>query len=115
MLQRQLSYRASGETNLGIIVTEDLKLEMQGIAAAKKANKMPGMVKCDFVDRSKEIQALHKSLVRLHVEYCHHLATLHHIVTYLVMSAMTSENCVSRTVSVELCRRITYGSVGDMR
>jgi len=57
MLQRQLSYRASGETNLGIIVTEDLKLEMQCIAAAKKANKMPGMVKCNFVDRSKEIQA----------------------------------------------------------
>ena len=43
----------------------------QCISAVKKANKILGMIKRNFVDRSKEmIMALYKSLVRPHLEYC---------------------------------------------
>jgi len=58
------------ERDLGIIVNADLKREKQCISAVKKANKILGMIKQNFVDRSKEtIMALHKSLVRPHLEY----------------------------------------------
>jgi len=39
--------------------------------AVKKANRMLGMIKRNFIDRSKEtIISLYKSLVRPHLEYC---------------------------------------------
>jgi len=39
-------------------------------AAVKKANKLLGMIKRNFVDRTKEtILPLYKSLVRPHLEY----------------------------------------------
>ena len=61
----------SEEKDLGIIVSDDLKWEKQCIAAVKQANKILGMIKRNFVDRSKEtILALYKSLVRPHLEYC---------------------------------------------
>jgi len=56
------------ERDLGIIVSADLKWDKQCISAAKKANKILGMIKRNFVDRSKEtIMALYKSLVRPHL------------------------------------------------
>ena len=59
------------DEDLGVIVIEDLKWEKQWSAAVQKANKMLGMIKRNFTDRSKEtVMALYKSLVRLHLEYC---------------------------------------------
>jgi len=59
------------EKDLGVIVSDDLKWEKQCTAAVKQANKVLGMIKRNFVDRSKEtIMALYKSLVRPHLEYC---------------------------------------------
>ena len=53
------------ERDLGI------KMGKKCISAVKKANKILGMIKRNFVDRSKEtIMALYKSLVRSHLEYC---------------------------------------------
>ena len=61
----------SEEKDLGIIVSDDLKWDKQCTAAVKQANRIHGMIKRNFVDRSKEtILALYKSLVRLHLEYC---------------------------------------------
>jgi len=61
----------SEERDLGIIVSDDLKWEKQCTAAVKQANKILGMIKRNFVDRSKEtILALYKSLVRPYLEYC---------------------------------------------
>jgi len=41
------------------------------IAVVKKANKIQGMIKRNFADRSEEtVVVLYKSLVRPHLEYC---------------------------------------------
>jgi len=59
------------EKDLGVIVTDDLKWENQCVAAVKQANKVLGMIKRSFTDRTKEtIMALYKSLVGPHLEYC---------------------------------------------
>ena len=62
---------ASEERDLGIIISADLKWGKQCIAAVKKANKILGMIKRNFVGRSKEtVMALYISLVRPHLERC---------------------------------------------
>ena len=61
----------SDEKDFGVIISEDLKWEKQCNEAVRKANKMLGMIKCNFVDRSEEtIVPLYKSLVRPHTEHC---------------------------------------------
>ena len=61
----------SEEKDLGVIISEDLKWDKQCSEAVKKANRMLGMIKRNFVDRSKDtIISLYKSLVRPHLEYC---------------------------------------------
>ena len=40
--------------DLGVIISEDLKCEKQCSEAVKKANRMQGMIKRNFIDRSKE-------------------------------------------------------------
>jgi len=56
---------------VGVIISGDLKWQKQCSKAVKKANRMLGMIKCSFIDRSKEtIISLYKSLVRPHLEYC---------------------------------------------
>jgi len=61
----------SEENDLGVIITGDLKWEKQCSEAVKKANRMLGMIKRNFVDRSKDtIISLYKSLVRPNLEYC---------------------------------------------
>jgi len=44
----------SGEKDLGVIISVDLKWEKQCSEAVKKANRMLGMIKRNFIDRSKE-------------------------------------------------------------
>jgi len=46
--------RVSKEKDLGVIVSDDLKSEKQCSAAVIKANRMLGMMKRKFADRSKE-------------------------------------------------------------
>jgi len=59
------------EKDLGVVITDDLKWDNQCAAAVKQANRVLGMIKRSFTDRSKEtIMALYKSLVRPHLEYC---------------------------------------------
>ena len=61
----------SEEKDLGVIISEDLKWEKQCSEAVRKADRMLGMIKCNFIDRSQEtIIFLYKSLVRPHLEYC---------------------------------------------
>jgi len=56
---------------MGIVISDDLKWDKQCIAAVRQANKVLGMIKRNFVDRSKNaIMALYKNLVRPHLEYC---------------------------------------------
>jgi len=56
------------EKDLGVIVSDDLKWDKQCVAAVKKANRLFGMIKRNFIDRSKAtILALYKSLVRPHL------------------------------------------------
>ena len=63
--------KVSEERDLGIIVSDNLKWDKQYIAAVKQGNKVLGMIKRNFMDRSKDtIMALYKSLVRPHLEYC---------------------------------------------
>jgi len=52
------------EKDLGVIVSKDLKWDKQCSQAVKKANKMLGVIKRHFTDRSKEtVMPLYKSLV----------------------------------------------------
>ena len=60
----------SDEKDLGVIISEDLQCEKQRSEAVKKENRILGMIKRSFIDRSKEtIIPLYKSLVRPHLEY----------------------------------------------
>jgi len=45
----------SQEKDLGVIISEDLKCQKQCSEAARKANRMLGMIKRNFIDRSKEM------------------------------------------------------------
>ena len=61
----------SEEKDLGVIISRDLKWEKQCSAAVRTANKILGMIKRNFVDRSPErITGLYKNLVRSYLEYC---------------------------------------------
>ena len=56
---------------MGVITSEDHKWEKQCSKAVNKANRMLGMIKCHFIDRSKEtIISLYKSPVRPPLEFC---------------------------------------------
>ena len=60
----------SEEKDLGVIISEDLKWQKQCSEAVRNANRLLGMIKRNFIDRSQEtIILLYKSLVRLHLEY----------------------------------------------
>ena len=59
------------EKDLGVIVTNDLKCKTQCLAAAKKGNKMLGMIYRAIKFKNKRIMLnLYKSLVRPHLDYC---------------------------------------------
>ena len=59
------------ETDLGVIISNDLKPSKQCVSAVKKANMTLGMIKRHIVSRDKNtIQRLYKSLVRPKIEYC---------------------------------------------
>ena len=69
----------SDEKDLGVIISEDLKWEKQCSEAVRKANRMMGMIKRNFVDRSKEmITPLYKSLLIPRFEYCSQLVKYGH-------------------------------------
>jgi len=56
--------------DLGVIIGKDLKWEKHCSEAVKKANRMLGMIKRSFVDKSKKtIIPLYKNLVRPRVKY----------------------------------------------
>ena len=59
------------EKDLGIWITDDIKLEYQTTETCKKANGMLGLTKCTIVHKNQHILvALYKSSVRPHLEYC---------------------------------------------
>jgi ribonuclease P/MRP protein subunit RPP40 len=59
------------ERDLGIIISDNLKVGEQCAKAAKKGNQILGLISRTFVSRDKEvIVKLYKSLVRPHLEYC---------------------------------------------
>ena len=59
------------ETDLGVIISNDLKLSKQCVSLVKKANMTLGMIKRHIISRDKiTIMKLHKSLVRPKLEYC---------------------------------------------
>ena len=73
------SYSLSGEKlkvckeekDLGVIFTNDLKFNTQCLTAAKKGNKILGMIYRTIKNRTKKIMLnLYKSLVRPQLDYC---------------------------------------------
>jgi hypothetical protein len=59
------------EKDLGVIMHNSLKPSRQCTEAAKKANRILGMIKRTVVSREKDvILRLYKTLVRPHLEYC---------------------------------------------
>ena len=59
------------EKDLGVVFTNDLTLHTQCLTAAKKANKILGMIYRTIKNRSKKIMLnLYKSLVRPQLDYC---------------------------------------------
>jgi len=63
--------KVSEEKDLGIIISNDLKISKQCTQAYAKANKMLGVVKRTIVYKTTDILLqLYKSLVRTHLKYC---------------------------------------------
>ena len=59
------------EKDLGVTITDDLKVSAQCETAYSKANRMLGLIKRTFSSHNQMIMsALNKSLVRPHLEYC---------------------------------------------
>ena len=59
------------EKDLGVIITNDIKVSNQCIKAAASANRTLGMIKRTFTSRSRNIIVpLYKSLIRPHLEFC---------------------------------------------
>jgi len=59
------------EKDLGVMVSDDLKVESQCNQAFSKANRMLGILKQNIVNKSPWIMVnLYKTLIRPHVEYC---------------------------------------------
>ena len=62
---------ATQEKDLGIIVTENLKVSEQCAKVTKTANKVLGIIKRSYDDKSiANLLPLYKALVRPHIEYC---------------------------------------------
>ena len=62
---------ATQEKDLGIIVTENLKVSEQCVKVTKTANKVLGIIKWSYEDTSMaNLLPLYKALVRPHIEYC---------------------------------------------
>jgi len=63
--------KVTQERDLGVIASDDLKWCKQCNDVVSKTNRMLGLIKSNFVDRSQEtVMSLYKSLVRPHLEYC---------------------------------------------
>lgn len=61
----------TGEKDLGIYITPDLKAKTQVAKAAAKANSMLGRIRNSFTFMDSDmLLALYKTLVRPHMEYC---------------------------------------------
>src|ERR1043165_6777004 len=66
------------ERDLGVIVNNSTKPSRQCAEAAKKSNKVLGMIKRTIVSREKEIMLeLYKTLFRPNLEYCVHVWCLY--------------------------------------
>ena len=59
------------EKDLGVYITENMKFSKHCAEAVKKANKVIGMIKRNFINFDKEVMMmLYKSLIRPHIDYC---------------------------------------------
>jgi len=59
------------EKDLGVIVSDDSKMGKTMLWGSKKTNRILGMIKRNFTDRSQAtLIPLYKGLVRPHLEYC---------------------------------------------
>jgi len=59
------------EKDLGILVSDDLKVGTQCNQAFSKANQMLAILKRNIVNKTPLVMVnLHKTLIRPHVEYC---------------------------------------------
>ena len=67
----QILQEVSEEKDLGVIISNDLKVSSQCSKAAKTANRILGMISRTFIYKNKDTMLLlYKSLVRPHLEYC---------------------------------------------
>ena len=68
------------EKDLGVKIREDLKWDNHCKEVVSKANKILGMIKRNFTDRTKEtILPLYKSLVRPHPDYRSQIWNPHYV------------------------------------
>ena len=59
------------EKDLGVLLSDDLKVSSQCVKVAKTANQVLGMIKRTFTYKTLgNLLQLYKSLVRPHLEYC---------------------------------------------
>ncbi len=63
--------KVHSERDLGVLISDDLKVSGQCFQAYLKANRMLGLIKRNIVNKNPDIMVrLYKTLVRPHVEYC---------------------------------------------
>ena len=59
------------EKDLGVFISNNLKVGTQCCKVAKKGNQILGLIERTFTSRDKDIMLkLYKSLVRPHLDYC---------------------------------------------
>ena len=68
-MRGQQIYTSVSVKDLGITITRDFKISQQCSEAVKKANRMLGFTKRNFLFKSRHCYPLYISLVRPHLEY----------------------------------------------
>jgi ribonuclease P/MRP protein subunit RPP40 len=71
LLGSQILDSVKEEKDLGVLITDDLKVSNQCVKVVKTANQVLGMIKRTFTFKTTDnLLQLYKSLVRPHLEYC---------------------------------------------
>lgn len=92
------------EKDLGVIISNYLKVGKQCAKAANKGNQILGLIKRTIISRKKIIVNLYKTLVRPHLEYC-----IQAWRPYLVKDINKIEKMQGRaTRMIEECREKSY-------
>ena len=97
------------EKVLGVMVDEKLKFDTHTVTQANKANRVLGLVRRTFDNLDEEMLVLlYKSLVRLHLEYCHAVVYPQYVKQEKMLEAVQINQSINQSINQFVLLRINY-------